>query len=370
MRPSSPRLLGAIALVLASCAGDPETERDDDDVKVDTSSPEARRQYDANVAFALGYRPRCTAGTGDRPRVLVTGFGRFASILDNVTGRLVSTLVPAARYPETVPRPRGTVDPPEPQLSVGTQTLTLDRAGEVDVCAMVLPVYWDLAAILIAKELAAFRPSFVLMNGVAGESQPLWIELGAVNFAAALSDGSDQMRPIQRGTKMARLVDGAPRSEDERTNLLSWSAVQRGALVAIEERASDTAEEVRFDEIVGGAVFAGYPRSSNTYLCNNVTYVTGYLMSHRDARVRLLTASTREPNRPNYVEVSVSADLSRVPRVFIHWPSGLRAGHYESGASVMRAIIDAQITALRDGDAPTPGDKAFADPTLVGKDFY
>ena len=46
---------------------------------------------------------------------------------------------------------------------------------------MILPVYWDLAAILIAKEMDSFEPAFVMMNGVAGQRQPIWIELGATN---------------------------------------------------------------------------------------------------------------------------------------------------------------------------------------------
>ena len=50
---------------------------------------------------------------------------------------------------------------------VATTTIVLAGAGPVDVCAMILPVYWDLAAILVAKEIDAFRPNLVLMNGVA-----------------------------------------------------------------------------------------------------------------------------------------------------------------------------------------------------------
>ncbi|MBC7018179.1 hypothetical protein, partial [Salmonella enterica] len=100
------------------------------------------------------------------------GFGRFMSIRDNATGRIVSAVVPSARYPETAPPPAGVVDPPAQQLSVSSATLVLPGAGPVDVCAMILPVYWDLAAILIAKEMDAFQPTFVMMNGVAGDRQP------------------------------------------------------------------------------------------------------------------------------------------------------------------------------------------------------
>ena len=57
--------LGMIA-ALASCfalgcsadADDASIEAGDDSVIVDTGSPRARAQYDANVAFALGYRAK------------------------------------------------------------------------------------------------------------------------------------------------------------------------------------------------------------------------------------------------------------------------------------------------------------------------
>src|SRR5687767_12395000 len=155
-------LLGVTSLVvLAGCASDddPSGTDDDNEVKVDTRTPEARRQYDANVAFANAYVPRCTRSTSGRPRVLVTGFGRFMSVGNNATGRIVSTLVPSARYPETEQPPPGQVDAPEPQLSVGSTTMDIAGVGPVDVCGMILPVYWDLAAILIAKEAQAMEPS-------------------------------------------------------------------------------------------------------------------------------------------------------------------------------------------------------------------
>ena len=86
--------------------GDPNEEIAGEDqtvdgVVVDTSTPAARAQYDANVSYALSYRARCVSRGGSRPRVLVTGFGRFLSNPPNATGMLVSKLVPAARYPVT-----------------------------------------------------------------------------------------------------------------------------------------------------------------------------------------------------------------------------------------------------------------------------
>lgn len=372
-------LLGVgAALALAGCAGDaddtatgnPETD-DDNEVKVDTRSPAARRQYDANVAFANAYAAKCANPSSGRPRVLVTGFGRFMSIENNATGRIVSTMVPAVRYPETSAPPAGEVDRPDTQLSVALSTLDLPSVGKVDVCAMILPVYWDLAAILIAKEMNAFEPNMVLMNGVAGDRQPIWIELGAVNKAAKLDDGSNQLRPAASDNEpFAKLVESAGRDEDARPNLLSWRAVEGAARAAAERHANDVDQGTRFGDVLSGARLAGFPRSSNTYLCNNVTYTTGYLMAHPRRQIRLLRASPALPGKINEVRVELKKDLTKVPRVFVHWPSELATKHHAAGADVMRTVIEAQLAALKRGDIPTNGDNALADPSLQGGGFF
>ena len=374
-------VLGAFAaavLFASGCAseapardGDEAIGGDESEVKVDTRTPAARRQYDANVSFAMGYAPRCTRNASGRPRVLVTGFGRFMNIDNNATGRIVSTLVPAAHYPETEAPAAGLVDLPAPQLSVATSTLTLPGAGQVDVCAMILPVYWDLAAILIAKEMDAFQPTFVMMNGVAGGRQPIWIELGATNRAAALEDGSNQLRPaVGPNEEFAKIVETAARSENARANILSWRAVESAATAAIARHASEMDQDVRFGDVLQGVKLAGFPRNSNTYLCNNVTYVTGYLMSHPSTSVRLMKASPAVRGKINEVKVQMATDLRAVPRVFVHWPAQMDNKHHAAGADVMSSIIDAQLTAMAHGDAPTPGDNANADPTLQGGDYF
>lgn len=368
-------VLACAAIAVSACADDEtsigETTTDDsNEVKVDTRSPEARRQYDANVAFASSYVARCMRGPAERPRVLVTGFGRFMSIANNATGRIVSQLV-SVPYPETSSPPAGQVDEPAPQLSVATTTIDFPGLGQVDVCGMILPVYWDLAAILIAKEIEAFAPSFVMMNGVAGDRQPIWIELGSTNRAAPLDDGSNQLRPaVGSGEPFARIVESARSSEDAQGNMLSWRAVERAASAAIEAHANDVENDQRFGDFLYGAKLAGFPRSSNTYLCNNVTYVTGFLMGHPNKEVRLLRASPAIRGRVNDVRVKLTTDHRNTPRVFVHWPSELADRHHAAGAEVMKAIIGAQVAALKNNDAPSRGDNALADSTLQGGDFF
>jgi hypothetical protein len=353
---------------LAACAldGTEATADEDDAVTVDTSTPLARAQYDANVAFAQGYVARCKPQNNGHKRAIVTGFGRFLYVSENATGRVVSTLVPAAKYPATKPPASTEVDPPGPQTSVAVGTVHLPH-GDVDVCAMILPVYWDLAAILVAKEVDAFGPDMVLMNGVADTTQDLWIELGSINRAMHEVDGSDRLVPIATGgRKTIPLVPTATSSDLLRGQLMSWRPVEDAARAAVTAHGADVDEGRRFDEVLTGAKLAGFPRAGNTYLCNNVTYLVNYLMGYSGQSVTLLKASVADPKKPNGVRVRIARDVRKVPRTFLHWPSSLSGKHLADGAAVLGAVIDAQLSTKT---AATTGNNAMAEIQASGGTF-
>jgi hypothetical protein len=332
-------------------------------VVVDTRTPLAQAQQAANAAFAEAYVAQCSSD-GSRPTVLVTGFGHFMDITDNPTGRMVEALVPAAAYP-TTSAPAGQVEDPATQTSVAAATLNLPGVGDVDVCAMIVPVYWDLAAILISKEIDAFGPGFVLMNGVADATQPLWFELGSVNQAQIDPDGSQNLLPASPdgGVALPPLVPTAGPSDFARPLLASWGSIQGAALGAIASQAAVSSSDgtTTFGATVTGAVFAGFPRD-NTYLCNDTTYLVNYLMDHPGQSVELLQPSTGGPG----VVAMLANDASNVPREFVHWPTTLTGPLVTAGSQVMQAILAAQLASLASGDTPTRGDNAMADPSLAG----
>ncbi len=365
--------LAFCALSALSCAPDggdaPADLPTDDAVTLDTRSPAARAQYDADVAFAVAYRPRCTTRSG-RPRVLITAFGRFLDNPSNATGLIVNALVPSVAYPYTERPPAGTVDPPAPQTSVGLATLNLRTVGPVDVCAMILPVHWDLAAILALKEIEAFAPELVLMNGIASPEQPLWIELGSVNRAMTLRDGSDVLTPVVApGQRFAPIVPSASAADTTRGLLLSWDAVRAAARAAVTAHGPVREEGRRFDAIVQGAVFAGYPRGGNTYLCNNITYAVNYALAYPGRTLTLMQASVARRGATNRVPVRVTRDLRATPRVFVHWPSTLSGAHLDAAAAVMAAIVDAQLAATRTGARATAGANTRAEVAATGETF-
>ncbi len=346
---------------LAGC-GPSDLGQDELDVKVDTATELAWQQYLANLEFAKRYTARCDAPAGADRRVLITGFGRFQSNAYNATGGMVSELLEELDYPETSAPPAGAVDEPAPQTAVAQGIIELPGAGKVAVCAMVLPVFWDLAPVLVAREMAAFRPELVLMNGIAGWRQEIWLELGAVNQAKRLEDGSNNLSPAE---DPAPLLPDAPASEYARPNLASWRSV-RGALTeALALHGDVTRDGVRLRDVVQGALFAGYPRSSNTYLCNNTTYTVGYVMDHFDTPVRLMEAShVWDADVDAGIDLTLEVDLSAVPRLFMHWPSDLRREHLVAGTALLRAAVDAQLMQVGErtlSELPTRGDNEMAD---------
>jgi hypothetical protein len=367
-----PRIVLLAAALAIGCAAERAEDSEDDlsidadSVVIDTSDPAARAQYDANVTFATRYTARCTKTTG-RPRVLVTGFGRFLDNETNATGQLVSSLA-GATYPRTS-RPAG-VDDPAPQTVVTQRTISVPGVGSVDLCAMVVPVFWDLAAVLTIKEINAFAPDMVVMNGIAGGTQPIFLELGGVNRAMTLEDGSDVLRPQPAtGASFAKLVPSASAADEKRSNLLSWNAVKLAASRSIAAHRNDVEAGRTFSSILSGVQLAGYPRNGNTYLCNNLAYVVGYAMAYPWRTLTLMQASQPLAGRTNRVRVQLTRDLRAVPRVFIHWPSELAGAHLPAAADVLRSVISGQILATRAGDRPTPGNNAAAEIKPEGDTF-
>jgi pyrrolidone-carboxylate peptidase len=345
---------------------------EEQDVVLDTETELAWAQYLANLEYARGYEATCSreALAEADHRVLVTGYGRFLSSRYNATGGMVSALIEELEYPLTEPPPSGEIDPPGPQTAVAQGYMELPGAGRVAVCAMVLPVYWDLAPYLLAKEMVAFEPDMLLMNGIAGYRQATWLELGATNRAKSLRDGSDISRPDDEDAPFpyVPLIPDADESEVTRPNLASWEVMRDAMLESLEANGEVTQDGTPFSDVVQGALLAGFPRLSNTYLCNNVTYTVGYLMDHHDEEVTLMEASHVRDDVEDGLPITLGVDMSEVPRLFMHWSSGIRDGHLEVGAEMMRAAIDAQLMHLHaEEGGPVRGDEVT--PDLPGSPF-
>ncbi|MFO0664814.1 MAG: hypothetical protein U0174_12735 [Polyangiaceae bacterium] len=349
MKPSLSLALLLLTVSASAHAGKPPVKPD---VTVDTKTALARKQYDANVAFATGYRSRCAASAPGK-HVIVMGFGRFDTVTDNTAGRLVE-IVTGVKYPLTKRPPDGQIDPPEPQTSVATRTIEVPGVGTASVCGMILPTFWDVAPILLSREIEAFKPSVVIMNGVDGGERgvPMRIELGSANLAQpAVEDGSGILRAHSPTLALVPVIAGGPATIPSQ---MSWNAVRGAVTKAWSASGGDLTHQISAIHL------GGYPSAYLTYLCNDVVYVTNYLMSNPGKRVQLLTPSIPLSKDDRGVATSLQGDFRKTARAFIHWPdvsSSLRPG----AASMLRAIVDAQLLASVKGDAPTPGDNRSAD---------
>lgn len=327
---------------------------------LDTRAELAQRQYQAGLAFLRAYTPRSASHAESKcPRVLLTGFTRFGNNLDNPTGRIVEQLSGATYPTSSVPQPNE-IDDPAALTSVATRQIVVTGIGEVTLCGMILPVQWDIAPVLVAKEIEAFKPDLVLMNGVAAGRVgiPLRLELGSANCAVAKVDGSAITQPAGPYADTTwgpaiSLLENGPAVAPGR---LSWDAVQRGVERELDRlaRAGDP-----LTQTITGVVRGMFPSRWLTYLCNNLAYTINYLMDNPDVVLRLYQSSAAVGSAVNGVEVGLTADFRDVPRTFVHWPD-VPAGEYKSAARVALAIIEAQLVAYAMHDSAAYGRASMA----------
>jgi pyrrolidone-carboxylate peptidase len=272
------------------------------------------RQHAANVAFARRYTGRPSSRDAARKRVFLSGFGRFPGHDTNATATLVCRL--AGVEP---PRAIGgdDFDDPAAHVLVADFSMTLPHAGVVDARVVVLPVFWDVAPIVALREIDAFRPDVVMMNGIGRDEQPIVLEQAALNRAAARDDASLRVRGSGR-----EIIVGGPRAR----------------------RLSCSAEHV----VQVAGIELGEAREDNAYLCNQLAYVVEHAMASPEGALRLLH---RTPDDEG-VEL-VTGDLRATPRMFVHWPAALSGSRLDSAGDVVRRALDAQL--LRGSVGADPG---------------
>jgi hypothetical protein len=266
----------------------------------------------------------------------VTAFGRFAGHPVNASANIACALLGKAA---TFPPPPGDDTPDDPATHVQqlSGTIDLPRAGAIDLHVLVLPVMWDLAAMLALFAAARVRPDAMLMNGVAGPRCAIGIESTASNLAAVRDDASGRLRPrVDAG-------GGGPvpilPHVDERRRALTIDAarVRRAALAAHATHAATVERGQRLDAIAPTVeVLSG--RDENVYLCNQIAYLVERALAHPERTLRLL-----RDERDVGVDVAMDPPLARIPRGFVHWPSTLVGAHVAAGAHLLRAMLDAML---------------------------
>jgi pyrrolidone-carboxylate peptidase len=256
-------------------------------------------------ALVESFRPRIGAGA---PRVVLTGFGSFPGVSRNATAEMIHAIAASANI--TMARPSFRA----PELETGRGRITLSSGREIDLSLMVLPVLWDGAAALVAKEARATRASLVIMSGIAGKLSAITIERFATTARRTLKDAFG-VRPVRnRGASSAC----GTAFDTECALAAAREAIAKEAILAT---ANVVCRELD---------------ATNSYVCNATAHVTARLAS-RGARV------LRSAGAPEGIAIA----RLRAAHGFVHWPGELRSEQAPACGNVLLAMVSALVSEER-----------------------
>jgi len=253
------------------------------------------------------FRPRKATAA---PSVVLTGFGQFPGVTRNATSDLVRALAKASGIALCARSFRAR------DFVIGRGVMRLPSGRTTHASLMVLPVAWEAAAALVAKEARATRASLVIMSGVAAPTQPLFVEVIAGGGRVSLNDAFS-MRPRQ----------GALRGR-ELEMTLDTNRAERAARAAI---ASECSRAEGLSRVLQDAERPA--RRENAYVCNATAHVA-LALSRRSLRI------LRTGTRPRGVEIQRTF---RPAQGFLHWPRDVGVEHAPACARILLSIVDALI---------------------------
>jgi pyrrolidone-carboxylate peptidase len=256
-------------------------------------------------ALVESFRPRIATGT---PRVVLTGFGSFPGVSRNATAEMIHAIAKRANITMTRPSFRAS------ELETGRGRMTLSSGREIELSLMVLPVLWDGAAALVAKEARATRASLVIMSGVAGKLAAITIERFSTTARRNMKDAFGVRPARSRGASGA--YDTA--FDTERALAAAKDAIAKEAILA---KANVACRELD---------------ATNSYVCNATAHVTAQLAS-RAGRV------LRSAGAPDGLAIA----RLRAAHGFVHWPGELRSEETPACGNVLLAMADALVSDRR-----------------------
>jgi pyrrolidone-carboxylate peptidase len=252
-------------------------------------------------ALALSFRPLPRAVA---PSIVITGFGVFPGAPRNATQEMIAAIARDAGIAMRRPSLR------TPDFLVGRGAI-----GDAGVSLIVLPVLWDAAAMIVAKEARATRANVVVMCGIASKLSAITIE----GFATS----ARRMLPDRFGVK---------------------PLFQRGAAHALEttfdtKRARDAAEAAIAREGLAMSVTERGIDEGNSYVCNATAHVAATLALRG---VRVLRSSS--------MPEGVAAPRITASHGFVHWPADIPPERVDACARVLASMATSLIES-RDAEA-------------------
>jgi pyrrolidone-carboxylate peptidase len=263
-------------------------------------------------ALVGSFRPLRLA-RGEAPRVVLTGFGAFAGAPRNATEEMIRTLASDLGVELRARSFRAR------ELAIGRGVVRLPSSAEAHVSLMVLPVVWEAAAALVAKEARASRASLVVMSGIASKMRTITLE----GFATS----ARRRVPDVFGVRPARARSASRALE----TTLDVAAARAAVEAALSRERVDAVEGVTTREL----------DATNAYVCNDIAHLTARLAAS-GVRVLRSTASPHGVHVPR---------IGRVAHGFVHWPAELAPDHAPACARVLLSMVDALIATRAGGAA-------------------
>lgn len=242
-------------------------------------------------ALVRSFRPRSRVGAS----IIITGFGAFPGAPRNATAEMIASIARESNVAMRRPSLRA------PDFLAGRGAI-----GELCVSLMVLPVLWDAAAALVAKEARATRASLIVMCGIASKMSAITIEGFATSARRMLPDRFGVRPAFARGVSHAQETT----FDVERARAAAESAIAREGLAI-------------------GVVCRGLD-ADNDYVCNATAHVAANL-ALRGGRV------LRSGGAPE----GVSAPRIAAAHGFVHWPADIPIERVDAFARVLAAMATA-----------------------------
>jgi pyrrolidone-carboxylate peptidase len=222
----------------------------------------------------------CSAGGEASRRVLISGFAPFQTDGKNISGLVADALGNQTFFKSGMRiSDMGTFsgageinDNPGEFQARATQRTIVYNALSYELCTLVLPVQWDLAAAIILYETKIFSPHLIIMSGRDGKSHGLRLEAAAIN--SALNAPGFDTNGDSLGDKNQPITSPIlPTGPDVSPNIaMTWKPAQLAPKVSLALN--------KMNEIVGTPASNAYvalPQQSadpsNNYICNNTSFV-------------------------------------------------------------------------------------------------
>lgn len=248
--------------------------------------------------------------SGHGKRILLTGFGPFQGISQNISGAAADSLSNSEFWPASASVEDLSIPPDFPALnSFGSPLPNGIRASQREIayngenivlCTLILDVKWDLAAAAIIFEANNFSPQAILMMGRGGASSEASLEFSAVNNASALPGFSSTGASLGASNTPVQPYVLEPEKNIRNTIQLSWNNV------TVEQFASGALDDL--NALLSEASSTPFqftsqhaPSPGNTYICNNVAFVVQHAalgFKIKLASDKIIFAENSIPNEP------------------------------------------------------------------------